>query len=258
MAEPRITNAFKIQTIGYYFSSFIGSGFRKISLFYSREEIEPGVFVGNVDEDLGLNIRRLSARKFRLIPAGKRQCLEVNLETGILFVNERIDREQLCAQMLACVLTFEIVVEEPLEMYRDEVVILDRNDNSPSFPESVILLQMAEFIAPGSRFPLESALDPDMGTNAVSVYNISPSEQFGLKVETAVDGTKIVESLLEKPLDRERQTSFQQMLTATDGGSPPRSGTARILITVLDSNDNAPAFDSKTYKVSLIENSPRG
>ncbi|GCB85674.1 hypothetical protein scyTo_0026323, partial [Scyliorhinus torazame] len=72
------------------------------------------------------------------------------------------------------------------------------------------------------------------------------------------DGTKIVQLLLEKPLDRERQSSFQLMLTATDGGSPPRSGSARILITVLDSNDNAPTFAREIYKVSLIENSPRG
>ncbi|XP_072368875.1 protocadherin-10-like [Scyliorhinus torazame] len=258
MAEPRITNALKFRPLGVIFLLFVSDlVFGKIH-YSIREEMESGAFIGDVAEDLGLNIRRLSARKFRLVPAGQRQCLEVNLETGILFASERIDREQLCGQMPACVLSFQIVVEEPLEMYRGEVEIVDINDNSPSFPESFILLQMAETMAPVSRFPLESALDPDMGTNAVSVYNISPNEHFGLKVETAEDGTKIVELLLEKPLDRERQSSFQLMLTATDGGSPPRSGTARILITVLDSNDNVPAFDSKIYKVSLTENSPRG
>ncbi|GCB65947.1 hypothetical protein scyTo_0000508 [Scyliorhinus torazame] len=258
MAESLITNALNFRSLHIIFHLLVSDlVFGKIH-YSIREELEPGAFIGNVAEDLGLNIRRLSARRFRLIPADKRQCLEVNLETGVLFAYERLDREQLCLQMPACVISFEIFVEEPLEMYRGEVEILDINDNSPNFPENVILLQMAEFIAPGSRYPLESALDPDMGTNAVSVYNISPNEHFGLKVETAEDGTKIVELLLEKRLDRERQSSFQLMLTATDGGSPSRSGTARILITVLDSNDNAPAFDSKAYKVSLIENSPRG
>ncbi|XP_048459739.1 protocadherin-10-like [Rhincodon typus] len=223
-----------------------------------REEMETGAFVGNVAEDLGLDIRRLSARQFRLASADKRQCLEVNMETGTLFTKERIDREQLCGQMSVCVLPFEIVVEQPLEMYRGEVEVIDINDNSPRFPESTILLQMAESIAIGSRFPLESALDPDMGINTVTTYNLSPNAHFGLQVETAEDGVKIVELLLGKPLDRESQSSFQLMLTATDGGSPPRSGTARILITVLDSNDNAPVFDRKIYRVDLIENSPRG
>ncbi|GCB65959.1 hypothetical protein scyTo_0000515 [Scyliorhinus torazame] len=258
MAEPRITNALKFRPFDIIFLLFVSDlAFGKIH-YSIREEMESGAFVGNVAEDLGLDIRRLSARKFRLAPADKRKCLEVNFETGILFMNERIDREQLCGQMPACVLSFEIFVEEPLEMYRGEVEILDINDNSPSFPESVILLQMAESMAPRSRFPLESALDADVGTNAVTVYNISPNEHFGLKVETAEDGTKIVQLLLEKPLDRERLLSFQLMLTATDGGSPRKSGTARILITVLDINDNAPAFDRNVYKVSLIENSPRG
>ncbi|XP_041049857.1 protocadherin-10-like [Carcharodon carcharias] len=258
MAELRLTNALKFKRLDIIFFLFVSDlVFGKIH-YSMREEMEPGAFVGNVAEDLALNIRRLSARKFRLLYANKRQCLEVNLETGILFASERIDREELCGQLPACVLSFEIVVEEPLEMYRGEVEILDINDNSPSFPESTILLQMAETMAPGSRFPLESALDPDMGTNTVTAYNISPNEHFGLKVETAEDGTQTVELLLEKPLDREQQSSFQLMLTATDGGSPSRSGTARILITVLDSNDNAPAFNNKVYKVSLMENSRRG
>ncbi|XP_078087841.1 LOW QUALITY PROTEIN: uncharacterized protein LOC144505608 [Mustelus asterias] len=258
MAEPRLTNALKFRQLDIIFFLLVSDlVFGKIH-YIIHEEMESGAFVGNAAEDLGLNIRRLSARKFRLVSADKRQCLEVNSETGILFANKRIDREQLCGQKTACVLSFEIVVEVPLEMYRSQVEILDINDNSPSFPESAILLQMPESILPGSSFPLESALDPDVGTNTVTAYNISPNENFGLRVETAEDGSKIAELLLEKPLDRERQSSFQLMLTATDGGSPPRSGSARILITVLDSNDNAPAFDSKVYKVNLMENSPRG
>ncbi|XP_038652224.1 protocadherin-10-like [Scyliorhinus canicula] len=222
------------------------------------EEMEQGAVIGNIAEDLGLNIATLSGRKVRLVADYTKRYLEVNLENGLLLANERIDRDKLCGPITTCVLSFQIVFENSPEMYRGEVEILDINDNSPSFPESVILLRMAETMAPGSSFPLESALDPDVGTNAVSDYNISPNEHFCLKEKFVDDGTKIVQLLLEKPLDRERQSSFQLMLTATDGGNPPRSGTARILITVLDSNDNAPTFAREIYKVSLIENSPRG
>uniref|UniRef100_UPI00398F6B88 protocadherin-10-like n=1 Tax=Pristiophorus japonicus TaxID=55135 RepID=UPI00398F6B88 len=222
------------------------------------EEREQGAEIGNIAEDLGLNLRKLLAGKGRLVSDYKMRYLEINVENGILFVNERIDRDQLCGSITTCVLSFQIVIENSPEMYRGEVEILDINDNSPSFPESTILLQMAESIAPGARFPLESALDPDVGTNTVTGYKISPNEYFGLKAQTAEDGTKTAELLLEKPLDRERQSSFQLILTATDGGDPQRSGATRIVITVLDSNDNAPAFDHEVYKVSLVENSPRG
>uniref|UniRef100_A0A669C3M7 Cadherin domain-containing protein n=1 Tax=Oreochromis niloticus TaxID=8128 RepID=A0A669C3M7_ORENI len=46
------------------------------------------------------------------------------------------------------------------------------------------------------------------------------------------------------------------LLTALDGGSPQRSGTVVIHVTVVDANDNAPVFSRAVYKASLPENSP--
>uniref|UniRef100_UPI00398F330B protocadherin-10-like n=1 Tax=Pristiophorus japonicus TaxID=55135 RepID=UPI00398F330B len=255
MANSQSNNALMLAVI--FLACTLNLGFGEIR-YSIPEELERGTFVGNVAEDLGLNVRQLSARKCRLVSADGRQYLEVNLETGVLFVNERIDRELLCAQAPTCILAFQIIIENPLEMHRGEVEILDVNDNSPGFPESAIVLQMAESIAAGSRFPLESALDPDVGTNTVTDYKISPNEHFGLKVRTREDSTKIAELLLEKPLDRERQASFQLILTALDGGIPHRSGTIQISIIVLDINDNAPVFEHEVYRASLMENAPLG
>ncbi len=64
--------------------------------------------------------------------------------------------------------------------------------------------------------------------------------------------------MLEKELDREQQKGIDMILTATDGGSPQRSGTAVIHITVLDANDNVPVFSESVYKVTLAENTPSG
>ncbi|KAF3838382.1 hypothetical protein F7725_010150 [Dissostichus mawsoni] len=52
--------------------------------------------------------------------------------------------------------------------------------------------------------------------------------------------------VLENPLE----------LHPLDGGSPQRSGTVVIHVTVLDANDNAPVFSQNVYKASLPENSP--
>ncbi len=62
--------------------------------------------------------------------------------------------------------------------------------------------------------------------------------------------------MLERELDREQQKELTLILTAVDGGTPPRSGTVAIHVTVLDANDNAPVFSQAVYKVSLPENSP--
>ncbi|XP_067851877.1 protocadherin-10-like [Heptranchias perlo] len=226
------------------------------------EELEYGAFVGNIAEDLKLNVWELSARKLRLASDERKQYMQVNLENGILFVNERIDREQICRQSSTCLLSFQIILwnplNNPLEIHAVAVEILDINDNSPIFPKNEFSLQISELIAPGARFPLESAHDPDVGTNTVSNYQISPNEHFGLKVRTRTDGSKSAELLLEKSLDREQQPTFHLVLTAIDAGIPQRSGTTRIIITVVDVNDNAPLFDHEIYRASVAENVPKG
>uniref|UniRef100_A0A3B4ZDK2 Protocadherin gamma-C3 n=1 Tax=Stegastes partitus TaxID=144197 RepID=A0A3B4ZDK2_9TELE len=222
------------------------------------EELEHGAFVGNIAEDLGLDLDKLSARRFRIVSGAKKQYVEVNLENGVLFVNERIDREELCEQSLSCSFHLQVVIENPLELYRVEMEILDVNDNSPSFPWSEFNLDISESAAPGSRFPLESAQDLDVGSNSLRTYLLSVNEHFFLDIQTRSDGSKFAELVLQNPLDREQQSAHQMVLTAVDGGSPERSGTAQIDITVLDANDNAPVFDQSFYRVRLAENAPKG
>ncbi|NWI13682.1 PCD10 protein, partial [Crypturellus soui] len=223
------------------------------------EELEHGAFVANLGEDLGLDVSTLSARRFRIVSrAGARQHLEVNLENGILFVNERIDREEVCEVGGTCLLHLQLLVESPLELYRVEVEVQDINDHAPTFPWVEYVLEVAESAVPGARFPLESAQDPDVGTNSVRTYQLSPNGFFSLEVQTRSDASKFAELVLEHALDREQQRMHRVLLTAFDGGVPERSGTAHILVTVLDANDNVPAFDQALYRVSLPEDAPAG
>ncbi|XP_010159657.1 PREDICTED: protocadherin-10-like, partial [Eurypyga helias] len=172
--------------------------------------------------------------------------------------NERIDREQVCEAGGTCLLHLQLLVESPLELYRVEVEVLDINDHAPTFPWQEYVLEVAESATLGARFPLESAQDPDMGTNSVHTYRLSPNRFFSLEVQTRSDASKFAELVLERALDREQQRTHSLLLTALDGGVPERSGTAHILITVLDANDNVPAFDQPSYGVSLPEDAPAG
>ncbi|XP_048459457.1 protocadherin-10-like [Rhincodon typus] len=222
------------------------------------EEMERGAFVGNIADDLGLSIGEMSLRKFRLISDDGMQLLKVNVGDGILVVNQRIDREILCGRSETCSVSQDIAVENPLEMHRVDVEILDVNDNSPRFPKMKYALQISELTTAGALFPLEKAHDADVGTNAVSNYEISKNKHFGLKIRIRSDGSKIAELVLENLLDREQHSSFHLILTAIDGGTPRRSGTAEIIITVLDGNDNAPVFDHQIYRINALENLPKG
>ncbi|EMP32162.1 Protocadherin-10 [Chelonia mydas] len=225
-----------------------------------QEEQEHGTFVGNIAEDLGLDITKLSARRFQTVPNSRSPYLELNLETGVLYVNEKIDREQICKQNPpSCQLHLEVFLENPLELFRVEIEVLDINDNPPSFPEPDLTVEISESATPGTRFPLESAFDPDVGTNSLRTYEITPNSYFSLDVQTQGDGNRFAELVLDKPLDREQQAVHRYVLTAVDGGQPQqRTGTALLTIRVLDSNDNVPAFEQPVYTVSLPENSPPG
>uniref|UniRef100_A0A3Q1I6Z6 Cadherin domain-containing protein n=1 Tax=Anabas testudineus TaxID=64144 RepID=A0A3Q1I6Z6_ANATE len=222
------------------------------------EEADHGTLVGNIAEDLGLDLTKLASRRFQVVPSSRTPYLEVNLENGILFVNEKIDREQICKQGASCQLNMEVFLDNPLELFRVEIEVVDINDNPPSFPETDITVEISESATPGTRFPLESAFDPDVGSNALRTYDITTNNYFYLDVQTQTDGNKFAELVLEKPLDREQQAAHRYVLTAVDGGQPPRTGTALLVVKVLDSNDNVPVFDQPVYTVSLSENVPVG
>ncbi|XP_051869383.1 protocadherin gamma-C5-like [Pristis pectinata] len=222
------------------------------------EEMEQGAFVGNIAQDLGLNVQQLTARKFRLSSDDGGRYMKVGLDNGLLSIRERIDRERICGQEGMCTIPFEITLENPLEVHRGKLEVLDINDNSPTFRDSTIALQMSEAITPGVRYRLESAEDPDIGINTVAAYALSSSEYFSLITQRTEDGLIIAQLRLDKSMDRELQSSFQLVLTATDGGNPERSGTAQILVTVLDFNDNSPVFEHEVYRSSLPENVPKG
>ncbi|XP_051925962.1 protocadherin gamma-C5-like isoform X22 [Hippocampus zosterae] len=218
------------------------------------EELKKGSVVGNVARDLSLGLSEIFERKLRVASEAGKQYFSVDAGKGELLVSDRIDREALCGQSATCVLPLQVVVENPLQLHRIEVEIRDINDNFPRFHTNELFLKIAESAAVGTRFLLESAEDVDIGSNSVKTYNLAKNECFTLKVKEVEDGKLVPELVLQKPLDRERKSSHQLLLTALDGGNPAMSGTAQITVTVLDINDNFPVFDKNLYKASLQEN----
>ncbi|KAG8004041.1 Protocadherin alpha-C2 [Nibea albiflora] len=222
------------------------------------EELENGALVGDIVRDLGLDLRKLSTRRIRITSDSGRRYFTINHKTGKLVVSDRIDRETLCEFSGTCSRNLEVVLENPLEVHNVEVEILDVNDNAPQFPRDEYQLEVSESALTGSRFHIEGAQDADDGSNSVKQYRLSPNDHLTLDSIKPLSNNKHIELILKKPFDRELMPSHQLILTAMDGGTPSRTGTAKINVRILDANDNVPAFDNSVYKVKLSENSPKG
>ncbi|XP_055744892.1 protocadherin gamma-A11-like isoform X25 [Salvelinus fontinalis] len=222
------------------------------------EEMAKGSLVGNIAQDLGLDIKRLISGKARIFTGDSAEYIELNKERGVLLIKARIDREALCGMTTPCALHFQIILENPMEFFRVTVEITDVNDNAPSFKKTEKRFEISESAVIGATFMLEIAIDPDVDLNGLQSYTLKPIDHFHLKQKNQPDGSKKVEMVLQQPLDREKQEQLSLVLTAIDGGEPQRSGTVQIHVTVLDINDNAPVFTQEIYKATVVENSPKG
>ncbi|XP_019385369.1 PREDICTED: protocadherin-17 [Crocodylus porosus] len=236
------------------------------------EEQGAGTVIGNIGRDArlaaglappaernGAGGGRGAKASFRVLENSAPHLLDVDGESGLLYTKQRLDREALCRRSAKCQLSLEVFANDQ-EICMIKVEVQDLNDNAPAFPADQVDMDISENAAPGTRFPLTSAHDPDAGDNGLRTYLLTRDDYglFSLDVKSRGDGTKFPELVIQKPLDREEQSHHTLVLTALDGGDPPRSGTVQINVRLIDSNDNSPVFEAASYVVELPENAPLG
>ncbi|KAL3973007.1 kelch repeat and BTB domain-containing protein 11 [Sarotherodon galilaeus] len=221
------------------------------------EELTVGSVVGNIAKDLGLDQSALHARGFRIVSGSTEPLFQLN-SNGIVHVNRKIDREEVCERTSTCILNIKTVLENPLEVHYVGIEVLDVNDHSPTFTDNQTHIEISESALPGARFQLQGARDPDSDMFSVQQYKLSQNDHFRLEVKDREEDGKIPVLFLHKALDKEAARSHRLLLTAVDGGKPARSGTMEIIVNVLDVNDNMPVFARDSYTAVLDENSPIG
>ncbi|XP_053734339.1 protocadherin gamma-A11-like isoform X42 [Synchiropus splendidus] len=222
------------------------------------EEMSVGTNVGNIMQDLGLDVKRLKSGQARVFTEDNSEYIGLNVDKGTLLIKERLDREERCGQTSPCSLHFQIILNNPMELHRVDVEILDINDNVPLFSRREMNIEISELAVKGARFSLDSAVDADVGLNSLQTYTLTSTDHFKLNMLSRPDGSKYAEMVLDRQLDREAQEEHRLILTAFDGGDPPKSSSIKINIIVLDANDNAPVFSQSLYRVTVPENALKG
>lgn len=227
------------------------------------EEQRVGSVIARLSEDVAdvlLKMPNPSSVRFRAMQRGNSPLLVVREDNGEISIGAKIDREQLCQKNLNCSIEFDVITlpTEHLQLFHVEVEVLDINDNSPQFSRALIPIEISESAAVGTRIPLDSAFDPDVGDNSLHTYSLSANDFFSIEVRTRTDGAKYAELIVVRELDRELKSSYELQLTASDKGVPQRSGSSLLKISISDSNDNSPVFEQQSYIIQLLENSPIG
>ncbi|KAH0625313.1 hypothetical protein JD844_033822 [Phrynosoma platyrhinos] len=137
------------------------------------------------------------------------------------------------------------------------VTVTDENDNSPRLSEERYFFTVAENRPAGSSVGRVAASDRDAGQNSRLTFRLMPllEGNFLIHMQTG-------ELSIRKSLDREQQASYQLQVLVQDGGTPPRSTTGTVYVTVLDENDNTPAFlhvaEGRELLVQVPEEKPAG
>lgn len=227
------------------------------------EEQQVGLVIARLAEDVAdvlLKIPNPASVRFRAMQRGNSPLLVVREDNGEISIGAKIDREQLCQKNLNCSIEFDVITlpTDHLQLFHVEVEVLDINDNSPQFARALIPIEISESAAVGTRIPLDSAFDPDVGDNSLHTYSLSDNDFFSIEVRTRTDGAKYAELIVVRELDRELKSSYELQLTASDKGVPQKSGSSLLKISISDSNDNSPAFEQQSYIIQLLENSPVG
>ncbi|KAK1343210.1 LOW QUALITY PROTEIN: hypothetical protein QTO34_015987, partial [Cnephaeus nilssonii] len=133
-----------------------------------------------------------------------------------------------------------------------DIAVLDVNDNAPIFKEDPFVSEILENLSPRKILTV-SATDKDSGPNGQLDYDIvNGNKEHSFSIDHA---TGEIRSL--RPLDREKVSQYVLTVKSSDKGSPSQSSSVKVIIHILDENDNAPRF-SQIFSAHVSENSPLG
>ncbi|XP_023149534.2 protocadherin-23 [Amphiprion ocellaris] len=187
------------------------------------------------------------------IMAGNKGFFTLEEKTGLLFLSAPLDYETLRFHRLT-IRAVDHGLPSLSSTQTLTVEVGDVNDQAPVFSQSLYNASVAENRDPGEPVVRVSATDEDSEENAVVWYSLLPGPGYELFSINPYTGLITTTSYL----DREQQQHFTLRVQARDSSTRPLSGTATVLCSVLDENDNPPEFMQSSFRISLPENLPPG
>ncbi|XP_051789693.1 protocadherin alpha-C2-like isoform X10 [Erpetoichthys calabaricus] len=229
---------------------------RRINISEAKLKGDRFLLVKAVDPDIGNN----SVCNYKL---SENLYFEIAVKTwkdgsvsADLLIKEALDREQLAEHNL--ILTALDCGKPALSgTINITVAILDDNDNAPIFEREVYHVEVSEKTLTGTTFITLNATDADEGSNAELFYSFNPhtSEEAQMKFRL---NSRTGDLIVNEPLDFEEAPLYELFVQASDNGPNPMTGHCKVIIKVVDSNDNQPEIIVASSQSSVSEDVPIG
>ena len=127
--------------------------------------------------------------------------------------------------------------------------VTDTNDNSPVFSNTSYSTSIRENVPINTPILVVNATDADSTRNAILTYSIIEDSSIGLLAIDSITGSIFIIG----QLDYESLQELRLVIQARDGGTPSRTSSVGVTITLTDVDDNPPVFSQNTYLASASE-----
>ncbi|KAM6972795.1 protocadherin Fat 1a [Aplochiton taeniatus] len=224
-----------------YFPSFVDKGLIKEDALIGTSVMK----VTAQDEDKGQD----GEIRYSIRDGSGLGVFSIDEETGVIRTQELLDHETTRHYWLTVYASDRGVV--PLSAFVDIFIeVQDVNDNAPQTSEPVYYPSVIENSPKDVSIIQIEAVDPDAKASDKLSYKITSGNPQGFFTISPKTGLVTTTS---RKLDREQQDEHILEITVTDHGMPAKSTTVRVIVKVLDENDNRPLFLEKIYKIKLPE-----
>ncbi|NXW87711.1 PCD23 protein, partial [Alopecoenas beccarii] len=220
--------------------------FTSSPLSYVMEDVEVGFFVHRIiakDPDEGRN----GQVTYHILSGNENKAFVLDKITGLLTTTQLLDHE-IQERYSLTVMALDDGSPALSATQVLTILVLDVNDETPVFLKQLYKTAVHENQDPGEFVVKVEAVDRDAGLNSLLHYEILPGTGYE-KFRVNSDSGEVVTTA---SLDRETQDIF------TIKGSPSRSSTAQLYLTVLDENDHNPLFAKTQYQISVREDLEEG
>ncbi|XP_030383915.1 protein dachsous [Scaptodrosophila lebanonensis] len=236
--------------------------FVRISVPENQELGTPLYAAHAQDKDSG----RSGEVTYSLIMSAARLLFAIDARSGHLVLSRHLDYET--QQRHSLIVTATDAGMPPLSANLTiHVDVQDVNDNPPIFEHDEYTVDVLESLLVNAQFIQVNAVDLDTGNNARITYRIVDAGADNVTKATSLD-SDVAQHFgifpnsgwiyLRSTLDRETRNRYELTVLATDNGTPPAHAQTRVLINVLDVNDNDPRFERTAYEFHIEENLRRG